>query len=269
MLSQNIQDDFSCNDYLGLANDPLVKQAFVRGCKLYSIGSTGSAVISGYHPIHRQFERTLATAFNAEDALLFSSAYAANLALIALLAALQTTVLIDKSVHASVYDGIAKQSKLTIKRFKHNDLQQLAALLANKPNNPIVLTEGLFGMSGQYAQLDIINELCHTHTALLMVDEAHAFGVMGQQGLGAVNHYQLTVQEVPLRVIGFGKAMGAQGGAIVGAGHWIELLLQYARSYIYSTAPSPAWTYGLLYAFERLRAADDRRIQLQEVLTYF
>lgn len=260
--------NFSSNDYLSLTADERVKKAFQRGFVNYPSGSGGSMVVCGYHPVHRELEKAFALALEVDDALLFSSGYTANLGVISLLARFEGELLIDKAAHASFYDGL-KLAKAKYNRFLHNDLDNLAIKLQAMTSNPVVITESVFSMSGQCACLAELARLCARHKAELIVDEAHAFGVLGPQGLGAVAQHGLTQKEVPLRIIPFGKAFASQGAMVVGQGEWIDALLQSARSHLYSTAVSPAIAYGLLETLSIVREADERRQKLLYLIDYF
>ncbi len=289
--------NFSSSDYLSLTSDTRIKNAYQAGFERYPTGSGGSMVVCGYHATHNALEKAFADALNVDDCILFSSGYAANLSVTGLLARFDTHILIDKSVHASTYDGL-QLSRASYSRYLHNNVVDLAAKIkticsplntptptsrglsagsrnlaasldpANKPRDVdqlAIITEGTFSMSGQCAPLNEIAQLGHD----LIVDEAHAFGILGHQGLGSVVHHQLTQAEIPLRVIPLGKAYGASGAIVAGQGAWIDALLQSARPQTYSTAISPAVAYGLLETLEVLRGADDRRKKLAELIKYF
>lgn len=256
--------NFCSNDYLSLSSDERVKQAYQHGYAHYPSGSGASSVVSGYHAIHQQLEQTFVDYLAVEDAMLFSSGYAANVSVLALLAGLDIFLVIDKAAHASCYDGI-KSVKLAYERYLPNDMDDLTCVLKRSPADAIVMTEGIFSMSGQQAQLDCIMQA----TSHCIIDEAHSFGVMGAHGLGAAVHFSLTAQQIPLRVITFGKAMAGQGAIVVGQRDWIAALLQYARPQLYSTALSPALAYGLLQTLHVLYEAEDRRQHLQRLITYF
>lgn len=260
--------NFSSNDYLSLTQDLRIKNAFQKGFSIYPAGSGGSMVICGYHPIHKELENAFSQALGADDALLFTSGYAANLAVVSMLAHFEGHLFIDKAVHASFYDGL-KLSGANYTRFLHNDLDSLALKLSQIVPHRVVITESVFSMSGQVASLAEMAQLCVKNKAELIVDEAHAFGVLGSQGLGAVTQHKLTQNEIPLRIIPFGKAFGSQGAMVVGRKEWIDALLQLARSHIYSTAVSPAIAYGLLETLSVMRAADDRRQKLFQLIDYF
>lgn len=259
--------NFSSNDYLSLSSDSRLRKAYQYGFEHYTTGSGGSMVVCGYHDIHRSFEKAFAEALGVEDCLLFSSGYAANLSLIEMLAQHKTHLLIDKMVHASVYDGI-RHSGVTYSRYKHNDLDDLCLHASKVSDNSVIITEGVFSMSGEIAPLADI-ALKGQHLQGLLVDEAHAFGVLGPQGMGCVMGAGLTQQDVPLRVIPLGKAYAGMGAVVAGNGVWIDALLQTARPYIYSTSLSPAYTYGLLKTLDVIRDADDIRSHLLSLVQYF
>lgn len=260
--------NFSSNDYLSFKDDARIKRAFQKGYSHYPAGSGASMSAGGYHAIHQELEQTVAKSLGVDNAMLFSSGYAANLGVIMLLARLNCHLLIDKAVHASVYDGI-KLANASYTRFLHNNMQNLAEKFARPVKNQIVLTESIFSMSGQQSPLVEITGLCNTHQTVCIVDEAHAFGILGPGGLGAVAQNNLHQDDVPLRIITFGKAMGAQGALVAGRGDWIDGLFQTARSHIYSTGISPAFAYGLLESFSIIFDADDRRKKLFELVAYF
>lgn len=259
--------NFCSNDYLSISSEECIKQAYKDGFDKYPTGSMGSMVICGYHSAHKELEEYFAKILQVDECLLFPSGYAANLSVVSLLAAQNANILIDKSVHASIYDGI-KLSNINYKRFQHNDLLSLNAKLSSLGKDRVVITEGIFSMSGQVAPLADIAKLTRMAQADLIVDEAHAFGVFGLNGLGTVASAGLSQNEVPLRIIPLGKAIGASGAIVAGQKIWIENLLQM-RPAIYSTAISPAFAYGLLKTVEYIRQAEDRRLKLANLIAYF
>ena len=261
--------NFSSNDYLSLTNDPKVKVFYQHAFAKYPTGSTGSVVISGYSSAQAELENKLAEALEVDACMLFSSGYAANLAVVSLLAESAAQLVIDKSVHASIYDGI-RLSGAKYTRYLHNDLASLQSKLQNFTKNEdlAVITESIFSMSGQIADLAKIQQIIAPFNADLIVDEAHAFGVVGERGLGAVAAAGLTQEDVPLRIIPLGKAGAGFGALVAGSGIWIESLLQM-RSAVYSTAVSPAFAYGLLQTIEYIQSLDARRAKLQTLISYF
>lgn len=260
--------NFSSNDYLSLRDDARIKRAFAKGYARYPAGSGASMAVCGYHAIHRELEQAIAKLLNVDNALLFSSGYAANIGVVALLARLNCHLLIDKAMHASVYDGI-KLANASYTRYLHNNLIDLGDKLRADVKNPVILTESIFSMSGQQPSLADMVTLCRAHNTVCVVDEAHAFGLLGPGGAGAVTQNQCSQDEIPLRTITFGKAMGSQGALVAGRADWIDGLFQAARSHIYSTGISPALAYGLLESVAIIVEADDRRKKLFELVDYF
>ena len=259
--------NFSSNDYLSLTSDSRLKKAYQTGYTHYPVGSGGSPLVSGYHPVHRQLENAFAEALGVDDAVFVSSGYAANLSLMALFSKLDALLLMDKAVHASIYDGLTS-SGVRFKRYRHCDVEHLKQQVESS-DSVVVLTESVFSMSGQQAPLQDIANIARQHEWDLCVDEAHAFGVIGEEGLGLVKASGLTQEQVPLRVIPLGKAFAGSGAIIAGQKDWLDALLQCAKPYIYSTAPSPALAYGLLQTLDVIRAADERRTVLCELIGYF
>ena len=260
--------NFSSNDYLSLASNPAIKKAYQEGVKQHPVGSGGSMVVCGYHPIHQTLERTFAEALGVEDALVCSSGFLANLSVVHLLVHLKRFMMIDKEVHASIYHGL-RQHKALYGRYRHNDVNALAHQLARAPEFGVIITESLFSMSGQIAPLEDLLRVGLAKNHRLVVDEAHAFGVMGPEGLGLVKQEGLGIDDVPLRIIPLGKSFASQGAIIAGSGIWIDALLQVAYPYIYSTGISPAWAYGVLETLDWIRKADARREKLSALVAYF
>jgi 8-amino-7-oxononanoate synthase len=260
--------NFCSNDYLSLSLEPDIKKAYQEGVRRYAVGSTGSMVVSGYHKSHQALEEGLCAALNTDRCLLFSSGYNANLSILLLLKQLNAHVVMDKQVHASIYDGI-QLSKVEYSRYKHQDNQHLQVQLQKVHSNKAVLTESTFSMSGQTTDLKEVSTLCKQYQAELIVDEAHGFGLVGNEGLGGIVRAGLSQDEVPLRLIPFGKTLASTGAAIVGQHDWIEALLQCARPAVYSTALSPAIAHGVLCTLGLVRRADDRREKLNLLIRYF
>ena len=259
---------FDSNDYLSLTHDSRISEGYQQGYALHPSGSGASMLLSGYHTTHRAVETAFAGFLGVDECLLFSSGYAANLALTALLGTLNIHCFIDKELHASIYDGLAL-SKVEYTRYFHNDLDDVTRKLTTHTANSTLITEGIFSMSGQMAPLAAISSLCMENQTELLVDEAHSFGVLGEQGKGAVASHGLSQKEVPLRVIPLGKAFAAQGALIAGQSEWITALLQAGRSLIYSTSVSPALSYGLLNTLDFIVQADDRRAKLMDLVRLF
>ncbi|MBL7563937.1 aminotransferase class I/II-fold pyridoxal phosphate-dependent enzyme [Legionella bononiensis] len=259
---------FDSNDYLSLITDNRIAKAYQEGYTRHPTGNGGSMVLSGYHPNHQAVERSFAELLAVDDCILFSSGYAANLAVASLMGKIKVHCLIDKGIHASIYDGLIL-SQVQFTRYLHNDMVDLVRKLKNRDDENVIMTEGIFSMSGQLAPLSSLSDLCDGERSVLLVDEAHSFGILGEQGRGAVAHHGLSQNEVPLRVIPFGKSFASQGALVAGKKEWINALLQAARSLIYSTAISPAFSYGLLKTLDVVVLADDRRRRLSQLIDYF
>lgn len=259
---------FCSNDYLSLQNEPDIKKAYREGVEQYATGSGGSMYLGGYHALHHQLEQTVADALGVDACLLFSSGYAANLSIAMLMGIIKTHVLIDKAVHASFYDGL-RLAKVNFSRYRHNNLDDARRKIMQVPEQSVLFTESVFSMSGQKTSLLALAQLANQRNMKLIIDEAHAFGVYGREGLGEVIAAGLNRDIVPLRVIPFGKSMAASGAIVAGNKTWIDALIQCARSNIYSTAISPALSYGLLETFKLMRQMDDRRQKLYDLVSYF
>jgi 8-amino-7-oxononanoate synthase len=259
---------FDSNDYLSLTRDKRISEAYQRGYSLYPSGSGASMLLSGYHTTHKAVEHAFANLLAVDDCILFSSGYAANLAVAALLGQLKAHCFVDKEIHASLYDGLLL-SQVNYTRYLHNNVDDLRRKLVAYQEHSALLTEGIFSMSGQAAPLIALFSLCRENQVELLVDEAHSFGVLGFQGKGAVAFNDLTQKEIPLRIIPLGKAFAAQGAVVAGRADWIYALLQAGRSLIYSTAISPALSYGLLNTLDYVVKAEDRRLKLRQLIDLF
>lgn len=258
--------NFSSNDYLSLTFEKRLQAAYQQGFATHCVGSGASMVVCGYHPEHRALEKAFAEALSLDDAVVFSSGYVANLSVVSLLSTLPCSLLIDRGVHASIYDGLTL-AQATYTRYRHHDMWDAQQKMQHGPG--VVLTESVFSMSGHVTPLDELARVSQPLGYELVVDEAHAFGVLGREGLGGVVHAGLTQQEVPLRIIPLGKAGAATGAMVVGHAAWIDALVQVARPYIYSTAISPAVAVGLRETLTWVREADDRRSKLHALIAYF
>lgn len=261
--------NFASNDYLGLAADPELAEAFIEGVRRYGAGSAAARLVCGTLPPHRLLEETLAAAKGTEAALVFSSGFATAVGSLPALAGKDDVLVLDKLCHASLIDG-ARLSGATIRVFPHNDTAKLARLLesirAKQPTaRMIVVTESVFSMDGDLCPLREIVELKDQHGALLFLDEAHGFGVLGPHGMGLAAG--LGVQgRVDFQMGTFSKAAGLSGGYLATTSAWRDLFVNRARSFVYSTAPPPALAHASMAALERIMSADgDRRRQrLQE-----
>jgi 8-amino-7-oxononanoate synthase len=236
--------DFAGNDYLGLAGDPRLAEATAAAMRRYGAGARASQLVSGHLAIHRRLEMRLAALVGRPRALLFSSGYLANLGVLQALCDATTPVFQDRLNHASLLDG-ARLAGAPSRRFHHRDLGDLARLLERTdPTTPrLVVSDGVFSMDGDIADVAGLARLCRRHDAWLMVDDAHGLGVLGEYGGGCVGHAH-GVDEVPILVGTLGKALGSAGAFVAGSDLLIEHLLQFARSAIYTTAEPPGGECG-------------------------
>jgi 8-amino-7-oxononanoate synthase len=234
--------NFSSNDYLGLASSPEVKEALIRGVETWGAGSGASRLVCGTQSPHTALEEALASYKQTEAALTFSSGYAAALGTLTALLGSEDAVIMDKLCHASLIDG-ARLSGATLRVYPHNRTDRLADLLkgtrakASAKARVLVVTESIFSMDGDRAPLEEIAALASEYGALLMVDEAHAFGICGAGGRGLADECGI-VPDIHMGTLS--KAAGLHGGYICGSRSLIDLLINRARSFIYSTAPPPA-----------------------------
>ena len=232
--------DFSSNDYLGLARNPAVAAAMSECAEQCGSGSGASHLVTGHGAEHTRLEEELAAFTGRERALLFSTGYMANLAVMTTLAGRGETVLLDRLSHASLIDG-GLLSAARFKRFAHADAQAAETALAeHSETTSVVATDGVFSMDGDIGPLDKLAHASKSHDAWLVVDDAHGLGVIGATGRGAVEHFGLDTDAVPVLVGTLGKAFGSFGAFVAGSTELIELLMQKSRSYIYTTAlPQP------------------------------
>jgi 8-amino-7-oxononanoate synthase len=259
--------NFSSNDYLGLANDPRLREAAIAAIGEFGVGAGASRLISGTQSPHLRLERALAKRKGAEAALCFSSGYAAALGTIPALVSKSDVVLLDKLCHASLIDG-AKLSGAILRVFPHNHLGKLESHLewarhGYSGKRILIVTESVFSMDGDRAALREIVELKKRFGALLMLDEAHAVGVIGANGRGLAEAENLN-EDVDVQMGTLSKALGASGGYICGSRNLIEWLINRARSFIYSTAPAPGVAAAALAAVNFLSSAEgeERRLLL-------
>jgi 8-amino-7-oxononanoate synthase len=232
--------DFSSNDYLGLAAHPALATAMAACAVHCGAGSGASHLISGHGHEHAALEEELAAFTGRPRALLFSTGYMANLGVVTALAGRGESVLLDRLSHASLIDA-GLLSGARFRRYPHCDADAARRLLAEStPQTAVIATDGVFSMDGDVAPLVALSEAARTHEAWLVVDDAHGIGVLGANGRGAVEAACLNCEEVPVLVGTLGKAFGSFGAFVAGAEDLIELLIQRARSYVYTTAlPQP------------------------------
>jgi 8-amino-7-oxononanoate synthase len=262
-------DDFSSNDYLGLASHPRVVAAFQRAAERYGVGSGASALVSGYCRAHAQLEEDLAVFTGRPRALVFSSGYLANLAVVTTLAGRRDTVIADRLNHASLIDG-ARLSRARLLRYPHRDTLALERRLQGaEGSRRLVVTESLFSMDGDLAPLGRIAALCERYHAALVVDDAHAVGVLGRYGQGSLAELGLGSEAVSVQIGTFGKALGGLGAFVAGSDDLIETMIQDARSYRYTTALAPAVAEAVREALVLARTESWRREHLRSLIAAF
>ncbi|QGT77650.1 8-amino-7-oxononanoate synthase [Guyparkeria halophila] len=259
---------FCSNDYLGLANDPRLAAAMHAGIDRYGVGAGSAHLINGHFESHDRLEVELADWLGVEDARLFSTGYMANLGVVGALVGRGDTVIADRLNHASLIDAV-QLSGARLSRYRHNDLADLEARLERASGERMILTDGVFSMDGDVAPLAELVELAERFDAWLVVDEAHAFGVLGQTGRGSFEAAGLVPGERVLRVGTLGKAFGTAGAFVAGGAEPLEVLLQRARTYLFTTAQPPAVAEASRAALAIVRDEAWRRDHLAELVARF
>ena len=274
--------NFSSNDYLGLASHPALKEAAIKGIEKFGAGAGASRLVCGSLAPFHELEETLAAFKKAEAALTFSTGYAAALGTITALAGKDDIIILDKLVHACIVDA-AKLSGAKLRVFAHNDLDDLEDKLKWASENiqhptsniqhrkqTLVVTESIFSMDGDAAPLREIVALKEKYGAWLMVDEAHATGIIGKNGRGLADELGVS-SRIEIQMGTLGKALGASGGFICGSRALIDFLVNRARSFIFSTAPVPAAAAAATAGIKITQSAEGetRRTQLRQRLGEF
>ncbi len=261
---------FCSNDYLGLANHPDIKSALIETVKNSGVGSGAAHLITGHSNWHERCEEKLAEFTGRDRALLFSTGYMANLAIASALLNKNDIIIEDKLNHASLIDA-ARLSDAEFKRYAHADLKQLEGRLQQSKayRRRLLMTDGVFSMDGDCADLDGLSQLSEQYDAWLMVDDAHGFGVLGNRGAGLLEAQAKTQQQVPILMATLGKAAGCYGAFVAGSEVLIETLIQSARSYIYTTATPPALAAATMKSLEIIETESWRREKLAELISYF
>ena len=254
---------FGSNNYLGLANHPDIVNSFKTSITKYGVGSSGSRLLSGNTDLHCHLEQSLADFEGAESAMFFSSGYSANVGVISALLDKESAVYSDELNHASIIDGI-KLSGANKFVYNHLDLNHLERLLEKNAKNykkNFIITDTVFSMDGDLANLAGIAELADKYNCITLVDEAHAGGIFSHDGSGLVRSLNLD-SKFPLRVGTCSKAFGVEGGFCVGPKNVIDLLKNTARSFMFSTSPSPGVIGAVLKSLELVKDGNWRREKL-------
>lgn len=260
--------NFSSNDYLGLAADPRVQEAFIQGARRWGVGSGASHLVCGHFGPHEELEQRLAAWTGRPAALLFTSGYQANLAAIQTLFRAGDRVFQDYLNHASLLDaGLASGARF--QRYRHLSMSHLATLL-QKPSSgrTLVVSDSVFSMDGDQADLEALTQLCAQHSSWLLIDDAHGLGVLGSRGEGSAGE-KYPASQVHLYMGTLGKALGTAGAFIAGETVVIDYLRQFARTHIYTTAQPPALACATLRSLSLLEEEPERREHLFALIQYF
>ncbi len=261
--------NFASNDYLGLAGDSRLIQAAVDATQAYGTGSTGSRLLSGHKELHQELEIAIASLKQTEDALVFSSGYLANLGTVAALVGQRDLILGDRYNHSSLKKG-AILSGATAIDYQHNDVVDLRQKLeANRSlyRRCLINTDSVFSMDGDLCPLPELMAIADEFECMLLVDEAHGTGVLGNSGAGCVEHFNCTGKEL-IQIGTLSKALGSLGGYVAGSAVLIDFLRNRAASWIYTTALSPADTAAAIAAIKIVKQEPDRRRQLWQNINY-
>ncbi|WIO74745.1 8-amino-7-oxononanoate synthase [Porticoccaceae bacterium LTM1] len=258
---------FCSNDYLGLANHPEVIATLQKSAGQYGVGSGASHLVYGHSTEHHALEEELAAFTGRSRALLFSTGYMANMGTIAALTDRGDTVLEDRLNHASLLDG-GLLSRADFQRYR--DVTELEKRLSDTDSGrKLVVTDGVFSMDGNIADLPEQAAICQRHNAWLMVDDAHGFGVLGKQGGGCAEHFGLNIEQLPILVGTLGKGFGTFGAFVAGSEALIETLIQFARPYIFTTAMPPSVAAATRTSLKLLQTETWRREKLQALIAQF
>lgn len=272
--TQNNLIDFSSNDYLGFSQSEIIfnkTHAYLMGHNITHNGATGSRLLSGNHELFNTVETLLSDFHNSESALIFNSGYDANIGLFSCVPQRSDIILYDEYIHASIRDGI-KLSNAKAYKFKHNNLENLTCHLersreVSQETNIYLVTESVFSMDGDSPDLIKMSQLCKAYNAYFIVDEAHAVGVFGERGAGLVQHLKLE-KDVFARIITFGKAIGTHGAAIIGSESLKHYLVNFSRSFIYTTALPPHTLANIHSAYHELVLTNNKE-QLHKNIAHF
>lgn len=266
--------DFASNDYLGFARDSQLSEKMIDEWRKlapdqYQFGSTGSRLLTGHHPIMDEIESIIAETHHAEEALLFNSGYTANMGLISTIAKQEDVFFYDAHVHASAHDGMQLSRARTIP-WRHNDTTHLEQRLKsiNFLGNAFVLIESVYSCDGSIAPIQEICRLCDRYRVRLIVDEAHATGIIGDNGTGLVSHLQCG-NNVFARIHTFSKALGIYGAAILCSTTLKNYLINFCRPLIYATALPIPILIGIKTAYAKLEHTESTRLHLNQLIRYF
>ena len=263
---------FASNDYLGLASDDTLKQGAIEAIQRWGVGAGASPLVSGRLEIFARLEQAFADFAQREAAVFFPAGFMANLGVLTALADRHDVIFADRVNHASLIDG-ALLSRAKHVRYRHKDTEDLARKLASTPvatgGARLIVTDSVFSMDGDEAPLQALLDLAVQYDAWLVVDDAHGLGVLGPEGRGSIADAGLPPHPNLIMIGTLGKAAGVSGAFVAGSRNLIEWLIQRARSYIYTTGPSPMIAGALLASLQRIREGDDLRDRLHHNIRHF
>ena len=260
---------FCSNDYLGLANDARVCQAAKEAISNFGVGSGGSQLISGYSSLHAALEEQLADFLGYPRCVLFSSGYLANLGVISALSSRHSLILQDRLNHASLIDA-AKYAGANLKRYQHRDINHANEIINRSQSvSHLIVSDGVFSMEGSIAPLQQLQQLKRHTNDKLIIDDAHAIGVLGNHGRGSLEHSGVHPSSVDILIGTFGKAFGGSGAFVLGNHDTIEYLIQKARTLIYTTAPPAALAAAAIQSLAIIINEPERRKNLHNNIHYF
>ena len=268
--------DFASNDYLGFSKSEAIfnrTHSFLIDNNIIQNGATGSRLLSGNHAVYQEAENCISKFHDSENALLFNSGYDANVGFFSAVPQRNDVILYDELSHASIRDGIQLSNAKSYK-FQHNDFEDLERIILKlssenqHPTTIFVVTESVFSMDGDTPNLEELVQLCIKNNCFLVVDEAHALGVFGDHGEGLVQMLGLQ-DDVFARIMTFGKGLGCHGAAILGSQKLIDYLVNFARSFIYTTGLSPHSVASILVAYQHLQTEKEALQKLRENVIHF
>ena len=262
--------NLASNNYLGLANDPRLIEAAIDATRAFGVGSGAVRTIAGTMRIHMELEEKIARFKNVEACVVFQSGFAANAGTVSAILGKDDFILSDELNHASIIDG-ARLSRATIKVFRHKDVdhcEELLQELEQKPGHKLVITDGVFSMDGDIGPVDKLAALAEKYGAIMMVDDAHASGVLGRNGRGSVDHFGMHGR-VDVQVGTLSKAIGSLGGYVCGSRDLIDYLYHRARPFLFSTSHPPSVAATCIAAFDILEQEPERIDRLWANTRYF
>jgi glycine C-acetyltransferase len=262
--------NLASNNYLGLTADPRLREAAIQATKDYGVGSGAVRTIAGTMKIHMELEEKIARFKNVEACVVFQSGFAANAGTVSSVLGKEDFIISDELNHASIIDG-ARLSRAKIKVFRHKDVahaEELLKEIQNEPGRKLIITDGVFSMDGDIGPVDKLSDLAEKYGAIMMVDDAHASGVLGRNGRGSIDHFNCHGR-VDIQVGTLSKAIGALGGYVCGSKDLIDFLYHRARPFLFSTSHPPSVTATCIAAFDILEREPERIDRLWENTRYF